>query len=74
MSHFCLVHLSIRKRKEKKIEKKINIDLAILPSHDTYLKHQLVDQWLKYLLFYQGSYTLLFGCLVIQLLALSVIV
>jgi len=26
---------SIRKNKEKKIEKKINIDLAILPSHDT---------------------------------------
>ena len=35
MSHFYLMCPSIRKNKEKKIEKKINIDLAILPSHDT---------------------------------------
>jgi len=32
-----LSHASIDKKiKEKKIEKKINIDLAILPSHDNY--------------------------------------
>ena len=31
-----LSHVFINKKiKEKKIEKKINIDLAILPSHDT---------------------------------------
>ena len=29
MSHFYLMHLSIRKIKEKKIEKKININLAV---------------------------------------------
>jgi len=32
-----LSHVSIDKKiKEKKIEKKINIDLAILPSHDSF--------------------------------------
>jgi len=30
------MHPLIRKIKEKKIEKKININLAILPSHDNY--------------------------------------
>jgi len=34
MSHFYLTCPSIRKIKEKKIEKKININLAILPSHN----------------------------------------
>ena len=38
MSHFYLVHPLIRKINEKKIEKKINIDLAVLPSHDKIAK------------------------------------
>ena len=38
MSHFYLVHPLIRKINEKKIEKKINIDLAVLPSHDKMAK------------------------------------
>jgi len=35
MSHFTLVHPSIRKIKEKKKKKNINNDLAVLPSHDS---------------------------------------
>ena len=35
MSHFYLMHPLIKKINQKKIENKINIDLAILPSHDT---------------------------------------
>jgi len=34
MSHFYLAHPSIRKIKEKKKKRILNIDLAILPSHD----------------------------------------
>ena len=35
MSHFYLACPSIRKIKEKKKKRILNIDLAILPSHDT---------------------------------------
>ena len=35
MSHFYLAHPLIRKIKEKKKKRILNIDLAILPSHDT---------------------------------------
>jgi len=34
MSHFYLTRPSIREIKEKKTKRKINIDLAVLPSHD----------------------------------------
>ena len=38
MSHFCLAHPSIRKRKEKKRKRILNNDLAVLPSHDNSLE------------------------------------
>jgi len=41
MSHFLLTHSSIKKLKEKEKKRNINIDLAVLPSHD--MREERID-------------------------------
>ena len=64
-----------KKKKEKHKGNKTHHQSLYSPSAiPTYLKCQLVGQWLRCLSFHWSSYTLLFECLVIQLLALCAVV